>query len=75
MSENDATLHMVFVLACIMAVGFFAFTAWAMPVVVAWQRDHPDLVAIAATLVLGSFCLPFGWPIAMIWALKTFDRR
>jgi hypothetical protein len=61
------------VLVFVIAICVGAFALWALPIIIAFMRGHPDIVAIAAIDLLFGWSF-IGWGIALVWSLKAFMR-
>jgi hypothetical protein len=52
---------------------FAACLVWILPIIIAFMRGHPDVVAITAVDLLFGWSF-IGWGIALVWSIKAFMR-
>ena len=58
----------------IVGVALASIVIYCLPVIVALLRGHPDTAAISVTCLLFGWTF-LGWGLALIWAVKSFERR
>jgi len=51
----------------IVLLGFGALLLFLGPTIVAFQKNHPQKVAIALVNILGGFLYGIGWLVALVW--------